>query len=584
MIRTPHLALAIALTLPAAALGAKPPAPSPFTIPATGLPAPAAVAGVGQVDAATGVARMLVSPGFRGDAADPVGTARAYLAHDAQRLGLAPGATEAELAVRATRAGRAATVVRFAQRFQGIPVHDGEIAIAVDRAGRVSYVASTYRANLAAPVNSPRLDGAQALDAALRHLGGAAAVTFDLERRIYAAQDGARLVWRALVDPKGDPEGEWEILVDAESGAILAAEDKLRYADTTGKVFDPDPLSSALVTYGTTGYVDGNDANSAQLTAQTFDRTLLGLLNSAGTLSLDGPRAKCVDWALPAGTCPTTTTTFTDLRESNNFEGVNVYYHLDTVLRYLNDTLGVSAVPYQAAWSGKVPYDPRGFNGDDNSSYSSSNGLQFGEGGVDDAEDADVVIHELGHGIHDWVTSGSLSQVEGLSEGTGDYFAVSYSRSIAGQWAPADPQYNWVFSWDGHNPFWGGRVTNYDETHTYPVPGPPSIHTYGQLWASCSLNVWEYIGRDLMDAAMVEGLAMTNSGTNQPAAAQAVLTAAWNMGYGPSVLQIFRILYTSGGCLYGVIHPPDPNRLFFDGFEYTNTALWNATCPPTCGP
>ena len=49
--------------------------------------------------------------------------------------------------------------------------------------------------------------------------------------------------------------------------------------------------------------------------------------------------------------------------------------------------------------------------------------INFGEGGVDDAEDADVILHELGHGIHDWITNGSLSQVDGLSEGMADYWA-----------------------------------------------------------------------------------------------------------------------------------------------------------------
>ena len=44
-----------------------------------------------------------------------------------------------------------------------------------------------------------------------------------------------------------------------------------------------------------------------------------------------------------------------------------------------------------------------------------------------------VIIHELGHAIHDWVTGENLSQVNGLSEGTGDYFAQSYSRAY-GLW------------------------------------------------------------------------------------------------------------------------------------------------------
>jgi len=88
-------------------------------------------------------------------------------------------------------------------------------------------------------------------------------------------------------------------------------------------------------------------------------------------------------------------------------------------------------------------------DGDDNSYYSNGR-LVFGEGGVDDAEDADVVLHELGHGLHDWLTNGSLSQVQGLSEGCGDYWAQSYSRSL-GQWPLSAPAYNWMFSWDGHN-------------------------------------------------------------------------------------------------------------------------------------
>ncbi len=120
------------------------------------------------------------------------------------------------------------------------------------------------------------------------------------------------------------------------------------------------------------------------------------------------------------------------------------------MMRYLNDTLGVAADPYQ--YAGGVQFDPRGQTAKTTPpTFRRQGRLHFGEGGVDDAEDADVVIHELGHGIHDWVTGGGLSQKQGLSEGVGDYYAVSYSRAYAGQWEPSDPQYHWVFSWDGHN-------------------------------------------------------------------------------------------------------------------------------------
>ena len=73
--------------------------------------------------------------------------------------------------------------------------------------------------------------------------------------------------------------------------------------------------------------------------------------------------------------------------------------------------------------------------------------LSFGQGGVDDGEDADVIIHELSHGLHQWLTRDGVSQREGIAEGFGDYVAVSYSRT-RNKWKYTDPQYNWVFGWD----------------------------------------------------------------------------------------------------------------------------------------
>src|SRR5690606_32780491 len=140
-------------------------------------------------------------------------------------------------------------------------------------------------------------------------------------------------------------------------------------------------------------------------------------------------------------------------RNEQGFEAVNVYWHVDNTMRYINETLGIDCLPMTNG--GVVWFDPHALGGDDNSYYSNGR-LHFGEGCVDDAEDADVVIHELGHGIHDFLTNGNLSQVQGLSEGSGDYLGQSYSRSL-NQWEVGDPQYNWFFSWDGHNACWPGR-------------------------------------------------------------------------------------------------------------------------------
>ena len=58
--------------------------------------------------------------------------------------------------------------------------------------------------------------------------------------------------------------------------------------------------------------------------------------------------------------------------------------------------------------------------------------LRFGKGGVDDAEDAEVVLHEYGHAIHfsQGFVFGS-EEAGAISEGFGDYWAVTVSTVVA---------------------------------------------------------------------------------------------------------------------------------------------------------
>jgi zinc metalloprotease ZmpB len=161
------------------------------------------------------------------------------------------------------------------------------------------------------------------------------------------------------------------------------------------------------------------------------------------------------------------------------------------------------------------------------------------------------VIHELGHGLHDWVTNGSLSQVNGLSEGTGDYFAQSYSRAY-GNVPQANAAWNWVFSWDGHNPFWPGRVTNY--AALYPGGLVNQVHTDGQIWATCLMRIWNQLGAAKTDTVVLEGLGLTNSSTNQDDAAQALMQAAHDLGFPLADQQVMLAEFTATG--YTVVIVP----------------------------
>jgi hypothetical protein len=488
--------------------------------------------------------------------------AEQYLAKNSANLHLLE-ADLSDLSHRVTRESLSGPVVRYTQDVSGVPVYKAEIAVHINNYDLVTFVTSSYKSTVDIDSVTPTLSRSEATRIAYDYL--------DIEDVIeagkttlyvYQNKGQSRLVFQVRV-VSNQPLGDWEVLVDAHSGELVKvadlalvikgaeANEESTLVDGTGYVFDPDPLTSATALYGDPGFVDGNDAATTQLDGERFLVNLLDIQFSAGMYTLIGPYAEIQDVEGPFyGLFSQASDAFLYDRFENAFEAANTYYHIDSSMRYINETLGITLMPYQ--YTGGVRFDAHGLNGADNSHYSSGSGaVAFGEGGVDDAEDSDVIHHELGHGLHDWVTSGGLSQVNGLSEGIGDFWAQSYNRSVD-SWTASDPQYNWVFRWDGHNPFWPGRTTDYFGHWPDDLVG--QIHTDGQIWGTTMMKVWDAIGKTQTDTAHWEGIGMTGSGTDQNQAANAVMQAAIDLGYSVSDLTAMRDIFLDTG----YIIPPLP--------------------------
>ncbi len=521
------------------------------------------------VSAVDGTPRQLAFLDYAVTPGTPEEMARQFLEGQASTLRMDASA----LTYLTTRTSLAGHTVSFIQTVGDVPVHHSETIVNIDNQNRVQLVFNGFNADVSADT-SPTLDEATARQLTHDYLSIEGTIHYDkTDLIVYAMEDEARLAWKVRVEAES-PLGDWEAMVDAQSGEFLRVANRQFYhgdddedddkepvslaptaashmrmmrVDGTAFTFDPDPLAPNGAIYGQPGYVDGSDANTPQLEAARVAVTLLDITLDAGMHSLAGPWAELVDWAAPFTTDHTQVSSdFSATRDAAVFEAAMTYWQIDNFMRYINNDLGIAVQP--SAYTTGVRYDPDGFSGADNSSYSSgTQRLQFGAGGVDDDEDADVIIHELGHGLHDWLAVG-LSNGEGLSEGFGDYVAVSYSRSL-GFWAPADPQYNWVFKWDGHNPFWPGRICNY--AADYPTGGVP--HERGQHWCTSNMKIWDDIGQEETDTAVMEGLIMTGPSTTQPQAAQAVLQAAANMGYSNADLNTMLTHYVDQG--YNVVIP-----------------------------
>lgn len=258
-------------------------------------------------------------------------------------------------------------------------------------------------------------------------------------------------------------------------------------------VFAPDPLSTANKNYGGS-YQDFSDADSAVLNNERVQVLLRLDTMGAGVrlqnqyvriMPLGGIRA--FDTILPIP--------IPEIKRSNpNFESLNILYHIDRVQQ------GIKQFGFTDLLNQRIDVDPHATPGDQ-SMFTFSNGLpvlKFGDGGVDDAEDADVIVHEYHHAILEDASPGSYNGAEkiAIDEGSCDYFAKTWNVPLDSFHADK------VFPWDGHNPFFAGRtiITN----KVYPTDMTGTVHRNGEIWSSAIWELRGIIGKEKTDRLLYQ--------------------------------------------------------------------------------
>ncbi|NDD47210.1 MAG: hypothetical protein EBZ31_02490 [Flavobacteriia bacterium] len=345
-------------------------------------------------------------------------------------------------------------------------------------------------------------------------------------------EDGWR--WVRWEDHQGYGPRFWERwAIDAETGVVLQQRDMLlHFTDSVGRalVFRPDPLAKAGVVYGGT-YIDDNDQNSAVLDPLR-DTVAVGLTYSNGLFSLSNSAAVIQEFDPPVLTVPTQTSSdFFYSRSDAGFEMTNALYHLERIKARL-DSLGFGSLMTYA-----IPVDVNAFSGQDNSAFDRSTNpprLFFGEGGVDDAEDSDVLAHEYGHALSHAAAPFTVNGTERecLEEALCDYFAMSHSF----RWEPW--RHTYIFNWDGHNPFWGGRMGS--STKDYSQLTFSSIYSHTDVFADPLGATMAAIGPNAMDRIVLESLYNFTSFMTMPQAANWMLLAdtVLNGGQNASLLHL----------------------------------------------
>jgi Zn-dependent metalloprotease len=399
----------------------------------------------------------------------------------------------------------------YQQTLHGIPVLGGFYATHTDdrtgavevQDGRIAVsIASTLSAGIAE-------DRAQA--SALNRTGG----TVLKSHLVILPGDPAVLAWRVVSDTA---KGTMQSLVDAHSGGVLKVESLVKEVNGTGTVFEPN----AVVTLQNESLTDNNNANSAVF-GPAYKTVTLTQLNAGNKLK--GLYANNVS----SGAVTSGSLTFNYNRSQKGFEQVMGYYHITRAQEYIH-SLGFTSVNNSAQ-----KYRTTGLS-DDNSFYDPSvDRITFGTGGVDDAEDAEVIWHEYGHAIQDDQVPGfgSTVQAGSIGEGFGDYWAFTMSVPVSANTAttPLACIADWdSVSYTSGTPHCLRRV---DGTKVYPRDAVGEVHADGEMWSRALWDIHNALGRTQANTIVLEAQFGFAPNTTFAAAANKIVATAQTL-YGSS--------------------------------------------------
>lgn len=441
-----------------------------------------------------------------------------YLKNRSQKLGIEPSLKNVKyLKDNKTPGG---THIFYEQCVNSIPVYGSKSSITINNDDYVCFTNNNFKQDIEINNFEPYISSENALIIVKSYLKFSGKTTMpkdSIKLTIFDSNEiGFKLAWQIKISAE-NPHGDWEVIIDAENGVVLNVLNQFMYYEGTGFVFRPDPLTSGNKNYGDDGIIDNSDANSSFFDNQRVSVPLRDITYSSGKYKLEGPYCKLEDVEAPNETFPENTTpVFNYNRYDQGFECVMVYYYVDLMGRRLEE------FGYMVNDLREMSSDPHGENGADQSHFSRyGNEIVFGEGGVDDAEDADVILHEYGHAIQ-WniAQMGNTFETKAIMEGCSDYWAASYSRAVN--------DYNWhkVFSWDGHNNFWPGRECNVSTVYR---PSMGDYYEMGTIWSTALMYIWDDIGRDITDKLLLEAHNIWGTNPDMRDAAQAFIQADKNL-------------------------------------------------------
>lgn len=428
--------------------------------------------------------------------------ARSFLSTHAASLGLSEDLVDLQTVE--VKNGIAGTRTLFAQTIDGLAVHDAYVSVNQGPDGSVETVYSTYRPLTATAPAAPSLARRAAEEAAQRAAGITDLRHPSRSELVWLAAPGsrARLTWRLLIY-SDEPLGDFLTLVDDATSKVVLQENRIAFATGSGLVYQPNPIQTS----GQTSLSDNNDNASVALDAERVNVTLLGLDASFDTLRGEFVDLVSLSGGLNVPDAQEPSRVYAYSRDDERFEQTVVYAVVDALQRRFH-TLGFDDQSGVANGIRDFPTLAHAhWNNEDQSFYSTGdNAIHFGRGGVDDAEDGDIIVHEFGHAVqYDQNACWGGSDMGAMGEGFGDYLAASFFAGAGDatfQSAHAACVGEWdASSYSSSNPPCLRRV---DGNKVYPDDLVGSVHADGEIWSAALWDIRQVLGPDITDQLVLE--------------------------------------------------------------------------------
>ena len=452
----------------------------------------------------------------------------------------------------------------FQQNYAGVKVFSGKLSVSFDSQGDVSVVGGDYFDEINLATVKPEINAQTARQTLFQFVGKSTPIPASVNELVVYVDDlnEAHLVYH-IIQPMPGKNGQsatYEAFVDAVFNSIIGTpRDINKYAN--GQIYRNGNAMAA------TGDSNLKDTSPVPLSAYQI-LPLQGLTSTTGligqycdvyTLTAAGNRAT------PDGNGNYLYTRNTTPSVGAKFDAVNTYFYVDFAQRYIQ-LLGFTNINNRS-----VRINVNGVT-DDNSFYqpngSGSGDVVLGSGGVDDAEDAEVVLHEYGHAIQDsskpniWdgdSTSGFIARTGAMGEGWSDYWAASITTQHFNQagtiYATALEEWD-ASSYSSSVP---PTIRSITSSKLYPNSVVDEVHADGEIWSS---TLWQIrddfialagnyaLGAKQADKLFLESHFLLTSANNTfTDGANAILMAAQNLNYTQAQQEAIRNRFNERGIL-----------------------------------